>query len=461
MITRRKQRAIRLFLICDVMTILTTMGLAYGADLWWVGRSDSSDWNTASNWRENRIPANGDNIYVTAYSNGGYTGNPITVNGTACGFLVGFGGATSTEEIIPVTILGGNLTMVARAGGVGDYNHVYMHAVSFTEGKTAVLTIKDGNFVWETYGLAIAGANSAKNTSGIVNIEGGTLEFRGDSVISVTAYDGLKLNTAGLKATLNMSGGLITHTGTSGIEIGQNGSNEAVFNLTGGRVHQSSGGAFAIKSSQGVLNIGKNEKGTYSGDGEWYSYTTLNGTSKGTLNLYSGIFSLEGITGTKTNLLGGTLRVGNYDGNLTNQGSNIEFSSAYDAEFNTIGILDVKGVFSQEKGTLTMDIASLTSYDTLTADSFDISGGDLSLIFAEDYQLEEAASWALFESVQGAANFFAFDEITSNLLLPGTWSVASTGIVTFTPGGENVPEPATWVLLVLGGVFLGKKFRRR
>ncbi|MDO4583549.1 MAG: PEP-CTERM sorting domain-containing protein [Planctomycetia bacterium] len=459
--TGKKQGRIGFFLIRCSIVVCVTMGWAYGADVWWVGSPTSSDWNTASNWRDGNVPASGDNVYVTAYSGGGYTGNSITVGGTVCGFLVGFGGATATDDIVPVTILGGDLRMVARSLGVGDFNHVYMHTVSFTEGKTAELTIKGGNFVFDTYGLAIAGVNSVKNSGGVVNIEGGTWNFQGDSLLSVTAYDALKPSTAGLKATLNMSGGNITHTGTGGIEIGQGGANEAVFHLTGGKIHQSSGGSFRINSSQGVLNIGKVENGTYSGNGVWYSYTTLQGNSKGTLNLYSGIFSLAGITGTTTNLLGGTLRVGTYTGDLTNGGSNIEFSSSYDADFRTIGTMDVDGTFFQEKGTLTMDIASLTSYDTLSADLFEISGGGLSLVFAEDYLPEEETSWALFKSAESAENIFAFEEITSNLALPGTWSVGGDGNVTFTPGGENVPEPATWVLLVLGGIFLGKNIRRR
>lgn len=365
-----------------VSAVLVGLPTAWSASQDWAGNTDTS-WGTASNWKSGAVPAANDIIYI---------------RNTAANF--------------PVITTGDNIT----TGNIYNY------------GPTT-LTMEDGtlnlNGRWRIGGTTSEGR-------AVVNFTGGTINVgnKGDYGFTMGSQQVMTLNISGTAkmvnpqifnlhggastteaSTINMSGGSLFLTNSRFI-VGEGGS--AVMNLTGGLVStrylqmgrnesDSLNGNVAYRNPNGFLNIGT-EDGT--GDGQIYIYDTANigtkqteATGSGTINLNSGIFSVRNLNltdGRSTlNLNGGTFLAQKVTGNITNTGSTVEISpnfNAYQADVEglaegqtiysvkqkgQVGTMTVSGTYAQTGGTLVMDYTGASSFDTLTAANFNITGGTL------------------------------------------------------------------------------------
>ncbi|MDO4582547.1 MAG: hypothetical protein Q4D62_00450 [Planctomycetia bacterium] len=161
-------------------------------------------------------------------------------------------------------------------------------------------------------------------------------------------------------------------------------------------------------------------------------------------------------------MTGGTLRVGEFQGNLTNAGGTVEIASlapiTYTSEVremiqNAIGTTRITGTYLQEaEGSLKIQIRDSENYDVLQASLFTLQGGDLWVEFLEEIPDEET-SYNILQNLEGglADVLGNFDQIlwAGN---PDQWSFAD-GILTFRTA-TGVPEPSTSFLLFVFGLFL-------
>jgi len=246
------------------------------------------------------------------------------------------------------------------------------------------------------------------------------------------------------------------------------------------------------------INVGTN----VFGDGDGKGYMNVSGTGElygagemrlgndrnnnknngsGSLNITGGLVSVPTIAQNKgsINLTGGTLVTQQITrGGLTNKGGTIEIATNYltqerydslqDGENyfemlqdGTIGQLTVDGVYAQESGRLIIDIDLNNSgeyvFDVLTADSFNITGGEL---FLDILELPDPnTSFDIFQIAEGEDwGQFVFDRISSSAEGPQAW-ILNNGVLTFTIP-DQVPEPSAFVLLVLGAGLLAGIYRK-
>ena len=169
------------------------------------------------------------------------------------------------------------------------------------------------------------------------------------------------------------------------------------------------------------------------------------------------------------NFTGGTLTVGTYKGDFVNAGSTIAPETwtfvqdstqantasewAY-SQTSPIGTMTVLGQFAQTSGTIQLDLAADGTSDLILADSFDLQGGILSLDFLGDYDGSEI-TYKFFGTNDETADPVDFSNLTIQLsenLSGVSYLLGPNGTFMLGATANSVPEPAAWVLLLLGAL---------
>ena len=285
-------------------------------------------------------------------------------------------------------------------------------------------------------------------------------------------------------STLTQEGGVIFNNNTSSggqfTQIGE-GANEANLILNDGAFYNVTN--MYVGRNQGGDHVGK---GLLSVDGgQMYLGGTLVIGFSGTadpedryalVELKSGILSATNINfGTKTGELkleGGKFVAQKVTGDLVNVGSTVEIAAKFtpseenvnalgDGETwyskyqeGTAGKLTVTGTYSQTGGALALDLVSTDSYDVLTAGAFNVTGGSLQINVSDALPdlLEGGETFAIFGT--DPVGTLDFATITPNFGASSQWILGADGVLTYFKA-DQIPEPAAWMLLLLGAALMG------
>ena len=248
------------------------------------------------------------------------------------------------------------------------------------------------------------------------------------------------------------------HAGT--LKIATNAGNTAAVSVTSGWIDIAGsmlvapGGAGQVNQTNGIVHAatsivigGTNNAGAYNLSGGILSTPLLTTGAKG------GVFSFTG----------GMLHASQINFNLTNQGGVLAPGSDGALEMiaaavlpditgtvppvpGNIGSTNVLGNLNLQSGTLQIELASLSSFDTISATGSLTLGGALDVELLNGYQPNPLDWW----------------EIGSASSINGGFTSITNGFAVQTIGGNlflvAVPEPGTGALLLLGGIAM---FRRR
>ncbi|MDO4585574.1 MAG: PEP-CTERM sorting domain-containing protein [Planctomycetia bacterium] len=443
--------------------------LADSATYYWFGTTDPN-WNTPSNWSTTK------DSYTAAVSSPTSFDTVYLVNTTVV--------PTLSDSAAGLVYINGDCKITFSAGkltNIGRFRLGYVESSGIPE-----VTIDGAEIVSQG---SDGGITLASTTPALLNIRSGTIT--NGMFFNLHA----KASTTLEKATFcNMSGGTVFVEGYK-TYIGEQG--HGIMNLTGGTFYGSgfvtlgaNANGVTATSGHGYLNIGLSDG---SGNGEMYvgDYTGVRmdntlGTYTSTLQigygrsqigelaLHSGLLSVKNIHVNNSNscatFYGGILVNDTFRGDFTNEGSTIEMASDFavtqekinslgDGETfftkyqdGTIGSLTVSGTFAQTAGKLVFDIASDENYDTLEAHELNIHGGILEIQFLDNYFPTEETYYDLFRAVTDSSDW-------SSLVLQVSsgstswWSMTDDGRLRY-QASNQVPEPATWCLLLLGLGFL-------
>ena len=98
---------------------------------------------------------------------------------------------------------------------------------------------------------------------------------------------------------------------------------------------------------------------------------------------------------------------------------------------------------------------SADSYDVLTAGAFNVTGGDLQINVSDALAdlLEGGETFAIFGT--DPAGTLDFAKITPNFGSSSQWVLGADGVLTYFKGDQQLPEPAAWLLLLIGAALAG------
>ncbi|GBU23421.1 hypothetical protein R83H12_00032 [Fibrobacteria bacterium R8-3-H12] len=201
------------------------------------------------------------------------------------------------------------------------------------------LTSSNGT-IYINYGASITskaditntGSNSRAvvNSSGVVNISGGTVQATGSSYAVYNSDNGV-MNISGGKVTaisnhvimnssgvVNISGGMVQTTSSIYAVFNSSG----VVNISGGTVQATSSGYAVYNSSTGVVNI---SGGTVENTANFASSRTIYNNSTGTVNISGGTVSATAIGSSIYNYSTGTVII--TGGTISNTGDNRYFNA--------------------------------------------------------------------------------------------------------------------------------------
>ncbi|MBQ6107000.1 MAG: PEP-CTERM sorting domain-containing protein, partial [Thermoguttaceae bacterium] len=423
----------------------------------WTG-SESGDWNTRANWGSNNssyAPESLDTVQVGTFYNA-YTNDLTIKDGDDVQAKIMYlnGGKMS--------VTGGTLSVVSDRLRVGNEGTA-SNEIVFSGGTT--------NFKG---GLGVGGGST---TTAKTN----TLTVTGDARVNIGSVFVLHGYSP---STLTQEGGVIFNNNTSSggqfTQIGE-GANEANLILNDGAFYNVTN--MYVGRNQGGDHVGK---GLLSVDGgQMYLGGTLVIGFSGTadpedryalVELKSGILSATNINfGTKTGELkleGGTFVAQKVTGDLVNVGSTVEIAAKFtpseenvnalgDGETwyskyqeGTAGKLTVTGTYSQTGGALALDLVSTDSYDVLTAGAFNVTGGSLQINVSDALPdlLEGGETFAIFGT--DPVGTLDFATITPNFGASSQWILGADGVLTYFKA-DQIPEPAAWMLLLLGAALMG------
>ncbi|GAA5125304.1 autotransporter-associated beta strand repeat-containing protein [Luteolibacter yonseiensis] len=281
---------------------------AFAVDNFWTGNT-STDWNTASNWSLNRVPAN---------PNGETSGDPFddaVVNVASPvakitatvpiprDFRVGQGEGTNgrvDHSAGSASTGGGNWAFIGRQGGTGVYN---LANTSASGGAFTGFGTGSGSFTCNGSRLYVGGANgeTPTNGNGTFNVNTtGTLAIGSDLAIG---------SGTGAVGVVNVDAGTVTSGGWTFIGKDENGA----------------GGVGSLKISGG--SVSNNNSRTYVGLGNSAGSITMSGgtynnTAGGDNTFFVvGCLNLPNATTSSFSITGGTLNaarrlsIGGMDGN--------------------------------------------------------------------------------------------------------------------------------------------------
>ena len=423
----------------------------------WTG-SESGDWNNRANWNENGsnyAPESLDTVQVGTFYNA-YTNDLTIKDGDDVQAKIMYlnGGKMS--------VTGGTLTVVSdrlRVGNEGTASNEIVFSGGTTNFKGGLGVGGGSTTTAKTNTLTVSG-------DARVNI-GSVFVLHGDSPSTLTQEGGIIFNNN------TSSGGQFTQIGEGANEANLILNDGAFYNVTNMYVGRNQGGDHAGKGllsvDGGQMYLGGTLVIGFSGDADTTGRYAI-------AEVKSGILSATNITfGTKTGELkleGGKFVSQKVTGDLVNEGSTVEIAAKFtpseenvnalgDGETwyskyqeGTVGTLNVTGTYSQTGGALALDLVSTDSYDVLTAGAFNVTGGDLQINVSDALAdlLEGGETFAIFGT--DPAGTLDFAKITPNFGSSSQWILGADGVLTYFKGTQ-LPEPAAWLLLLLGAALMG------
>ncbi len=394
------------------------------AQVSWTGGASDGLWGTAGNWSTNLVPS-GTSIVLNT------TTNLITVNnGGSFGTFVDDGeldltGGTFSGGLVNSTLQVNNI-LALNGGTLAN-----VEVLAPTNSSSVVINNNGGNNISNVVFDAGTNIDMASQLNAYTEVRGSTT-FNGTT--SMAAGSNINIWAGGGSTTLTNNGtiqgagtisqsysGYLTNTGTIDANLTGQTLVEQVNSFTNtGNLNASNGGTLTIQNA-----------GVVGGD--------VNATTGSTVNLPNGIVQT---TGTSTidgslnssagnfTLGGGTLK-GTGDINMSVTQTGGTFNPGSDpANMNITGNLSISS------GTYQLDLASLSTFDTLNVSgTTNISGGKLYLDFLGGYHplLNNSYQFLLSSFTPGQSGF---SSITSDLT--GYGFTYNNGIVTV----GSVPPPA-------------------
>jgi hypothetical protein len=274
-------------------------------------------------------------------------------------------------------------------------------------------------------------------------------------VYKPTRYDKVQVDSGTAKVDV-----VGQHAGT--LSVATNSGNTAAVAVSAGWIDISqsllisSGGTGSVNQTGGVVRAGVSV--VIGGSNNAGSYTLSNGT-------LSTALLTKGAKGGTFTFTGGTLHADTVGFSLTNQGGTLapgsdlnlqvitaasmpDINNNVDAIRSFVGNTHVMGDLMLQSGTLEIDLASLSSFDTITVDNALTLGGNLSVMLDNGYQPAAGSMWQI-----GAAGSISgkFSSITAGF----ETKVIGNGLFLTTAAA---PEPGTLAILCAAGMML---LRRR
>ncbi len=472
-----KDLALKMFLICISSAIAVAhCDFAAASSVSWVG-PNNGEWDVAGNWSTGAVPISTDDV-IDSLGNTSIVTNPALQS-----ISIGINSLTNNAGGTVLNEYGSSLAIYDgldnsnssqfESNGINDSNFTTSSDVAGSlDNNGAVIESINGGDITMTGGT----------TSDAINDNGGVIEALGEN----TSYSSLLQvgNSGGVGGTnfvsltnennstiealsagqLEVSAGSITNDATSKIESSgssNGGLHSNIFIYTGtsftnmGMVMVSQGGSLSDTSSSqftngstGTLEVTDANSSVGLSVSELDNTGTIMVLNNGSLNINSDINQSAGLTKISSNstlsltgysagpmnfnfnLNGGTLEGANgtITGNVNQNGGT--FNSGLDpADFN------ISGNYTLSSGELSMEVASLTSYDKLlVSGNTSISGGTLYLDFINGFHPSSGETFDLITSTGGIAG--GFTSVDSNL--NGSYSF-NNGILTIN-GAPPVPE---------------------
>jgi len=449
--------------------------------------------------------------YVSSTSYDQLKASSATLNGgeiqirTEDGALIGTG--TNFQGISAGTLDTSKITIKASQTGLKwkidkngkitpDVTQNWGNLTSVTDGQS-VITNGIVRFTAET--INISGGTlysmSASETAFGTYFQGKTVNQTGGMVITSTNQKYLVFNENGTKFTYNLSGGGVYYTGNVGGTAVLSKCDDGKVSISGDSVmHMTTAGITASDraASRGVVTQTGGE--AYFGNFRLFGTDSTAGTNQ--YNLQGGQLMIGTLTNLKgdgkstvgskpgeLNLTGGTFAVENSKINIVNNGSTVEIygnlsealldtsylNDADDATdrptgYTPIGIMTVEGSYTQESGRLVIDVAKKDvvqglqlatinnesiddlEFDVLSAtEGIFLNGGSLFVNYDGDIDsIESGTTLDIWEN--SLVTFGKGFNLMAKGLNGASWLISAEGITYL----GNIPEPATWVLLVLG-----------
>ena len=290
------------------------------------------------------------------------------------------------------------------------------------------------------------GGRTPRTYTTIDNEPGNISVITGGVLGTGTVYLGHGRSTDTNQGSVTLDGTNFTHDGSTLTEVTMQGPNVT---LTGDTILQ------ATTVTLGNPNVGTmpvNQIGQYGG----YGTTTLTGDAY----LKAGTLQKAGNLSSLFNFIGGTLTVDNVTFALDQNGGILAPGG-----IGFAGTTSITGDYSITAGTIQMEIFSDILWDTLFAsDNITLAPGVLDVLLLCD-SLTEGDTFQLFTTTD---NMFPWESDMLSAASREYWDVTrNPGEIIYrgglTPsGGDDVPEPATWALMLLGGAaMVGMRLRRR
>ncbi len=401
-------------ILLAVVVMLALAGQAQATDYYW--NVANGNWNTTTAWSPNGTPTTADMVYI---ENGGICVSDAAPRCAANTLYVG----TST----------GSGTMTIAGAGAGFYNTLTSAYVGYA-GGTGVVNVGAGSWYKATW--SYVGRDAGGN--GTLNMTGGNFYGYGTGI----GYNN------GATGTLNFSGGDF-NSGT-GVMIGYGGG-KGIANVSGGAFH---GWKMSVSGTTNTseFNILDNSANIYFNNG---------GVKFGEHDTWANV-KVTAVTGSSIRLTGGNTYIENRttDASVTGLAGLNNITFVFENGTDKTANCEVGGA---DLGAVMAGLTENFALEGLTVGTA-TKGSNLTLVDASNNQQDALAEVLYVETLDILAGSTLDLSGLTLYYLNGETPSAYTGDGRVFDGGTGgqliqIPEPATMVILGIGGI--GVLIRRR